>query len=96
MNLDCDVTRTTDNRSNCTVVKERFGFSDAGRYQCSVASPDSKHSRQSMSVTFSARPGTLGFIIVIVINSELLVWFRYFCRSTRTWSPTGLYGNFEL
>ena len=89
MKLDCDVTRTTDNQYNCTVVKERFGFSDAGRYQCSVASSDSKHSPRSLSVVFGARPGTLGFIIVIEINLQLLVCFRYFYRSTRTWSPTG-------
>ena len=63
INLDCDVTRTTDNLYNCTVVKERFGFSDAGRYQCSVASSDSKHSPRSIAkyLVFSVRPGTLGF-----------------------------------
>ena len=68
-NLDCNVTRTTDNRYICTVVKERFGFSDAGRYQCSVTSCDSKHSLQSKSVIFAIRPGMYtGCITVIVIN----------------------------
>ena len=83
MDLSCDLTRMIDNRYNCTVVKERFQFSDVGKYTCSVASSDSRYPPESKSVFVLAHPGTMSFMLLI-ISSLLFVWYRYICRSAGT------------
>jgi hypothetical protein len=54
-NLNCSLIETSDNQYNCTLVEETFGYSNDGRYQCSVTS--SNGTRKGKFVQFFARIG---------------------------------------
>jgi hypothetical protein len=54
-NLNCSLIETSDNQYNCTLVEETFGYSNVGRYRCSVTL--SNGIRKVKFVQFFARVG---------------------------------------
>ena len=76
IDIGCDVKPISNNQYNCTVMKERFGFRDAGKYQCSATSFNSRCLSRSKSIEVTPTPGTL-----FCISIRLFLYKRIVCLS---------------